>query len=271
MRDEYLERLGVKVDGRSPSPDLLGELQLAHLIRVPFENLDVFHRRGVSTDIEHSLAKILAGGRGGWCFELNGAFGWLLSEVGFEVDYVSCRVHGDDGWGPPLDHCALVVHLEGRRVFVDVGFGDCCIVPIPLERGTHVGLPRTVRCDVDNDGFVIADRQADGSWTDRLWGSFEPLALDAFKPRSDFLQTEPGLGWTTKPFATRATGRDGSRITLRPGVFRRRDACGEFVDNPVEPDQWSALLSAEFGLNDTAVRSESLRLDPDESHVKHGN
>jgi N-hydroxyarylamine O-acetyltransferase len=128
-------------------------------MRVPFENLDVFHRRGVSTDIEHSLAKILAGGRGGWCFELNGAFGWLLREIGFTADYVSCRVLGDDGWGPPLDHLALVVHLEGRRVFADVGFGDCCIVPIPLENGTHVGLPRTARCDVGNDGFVIADRE----------------------------------------------------------------------------------------------------------------
>jgi hypothetical protein len=128
-----------------------------------------------------------------------------------------------------------------------------------------------VRCDVDNDGFVIADRELDGSWVDQLWGTFEPLALSAFTPRSDFLQTEPGLGWTTRPFATRATGRDGSRITLRPGILRRREACEEFVDNPVEPDRWSALLSAEFGLDDTAVRAEPLRLDPDESHVEHGN
>jgi hypothetical protein len=108
---------------------------------------------------------------------------------------------------------------------------------------------------VDNDGFVIADRALDGSWGDQLWASFEPLSLDAFAPRSDYLQTAPGLGWTTKPFATRATDRDGSRITLRPGIFRRRDACEEFIDNPVEPDQWSVLLSVEFGLNDTAVRS----------------
>ena len=102
---------------------------------MPFENLDVFHRRGVSTDVASSYAKVINRGRGGWCFELNGAFGWLLAELGFEVDRVSCQVWGDDGWGPPLDHLALVVHLGGERWLADVGFGDCCLSPIRLVDG----------------------------------------------------------------------------------------------------------------------------------------
>ncbi len=254
MRDRYIERLGIQLNYRSPSLGLLEELQAAHLICVPFENLDVFHERGVTTDVESSLSKIVSRGRGGWCFELNGAFGWLLNELGFESDYVSCRVLDDNGWGPPLDHCALVVHLDGRHFFVDVGFGDCCIVPIPLETGDHPGLPRSIRCNVDDDGFVIADQQPDGSWVDQLWGSFEPLALSAFTPRSNYLQTEPGLSWTKNPFATRATATDGSRITIRPAIFRRRESRGEFIDQPVEPEQWSSLLYNNFGLDDSLTR-----------------
>lgn len=250
MRDQYLELLGV--ERRAPSLEFLSELQASHLIHVPFENLDVFHRRGVSTDVEVSVEKVI-GGRGGWCFELNGAFGWLLREIGFETDYVSCRVLGDDGWGPPLDHCALLVHLDGQRVFVDVGFGDCCIVPVPLESGSFDGVPRSVQCKVSDEGFVITERQLDGSWVDQLWGSLEPLALSAFQKRSEFLQTEPGLGWTKKPFATRATDKRGSRITLRPGILRRREGRGEFVDSPVEADEWSTVLDAHFGLDDTAT------------------
>ena len=42
MRDEYLERLGIGPDRRGPSLEYLAELQAAHLINVPFENLDVF-------------------------------------------------------------------------------------------------------------------------------------------------------------------------------------------------------------------------------------
>lgn len=133
--DPYMDRLGVDAVGRVPDLVLLTELQRSHLVAVPFENLDVYHRRPVRTDVSWSVPKITRHGRGGWCFELNGAFGWLLRQLGFRVDYVSCRVRGDDGWGPDLDHCALLVHLDDTRWFVDVGFGDCCMVPIPLMPG----------------------------------------------------------------------------------------------------------------------------------------
>lgn len=254
MKDRYLERVGIRLDERSPSMGLLSELQLAHLISVPFENLDVFHGRGVSTDVESSLSKIVDRRRGGWCFELNGAFGWLLREIGFEVDYVSCRVFNDGDWGPPLDHCALVVHLDGQRIFVDVGFGDCCMVPVLIEDGIHEGVPRSIRCKLSGGGFDLSDLQPDGSWANQLRVSFEPVSLANFDLRSDYLQTAPELSWSSKPFATRATLADGSRITIRPGVLRRRVGVSDFVDSPVEADRWSALLYGNFGLNDSAVR-----------------
>jgi N-hydroxyarylamine O-acetyltransferase len=250
LRPRYLGRIGLDAAWRKPTLEYLATLQTAHMIAVAFENLDVFHRRGVTTDAVSNVVKIVERGRGGWCFELNGAFGWLLNEVGFHVDYVSCRVFGADAWGPPLDHCALVVQLDSRRWLVDVGFGDNCMVPIPLEDGTHHGIPRPVRCQLDGDGFILAERQLDGVWVDQLWGSFDPLPLSAFTPRSEFLQTEPGLPWTERPFATRATDADGSRVTLRPGVLRRRVGCAEFVDTPVLNEDWPAVLFDNFGLVD---------------------
>jgi N-hydroxyarylamine O-acetyltransferase len=251
MVSDYLKRISVDVAGRAPTLELLTELQTAHLIAIPFENLDVFHRRGVTTDTQHSLAKIVTRRGGGWCFELNGAFGWLLSELGYQVDYVSCRVDGPDGWGPPLDHCALVVHLDGQRYFVDVGFGDCCMIPVPLTDGEHPGVPRAMRCRVDGDQFTIGDRALDGTWHDQLWCSFEPRQLAEFTPRSDFLQTEPGLSWTAKPFATRATAADGSRITFRGQVFRSREGGAEFEERTIAPWQSDAVLVEQFGLVDT--------------------
>ncbi len=236
--------------GRPPLLELLAELQTAHLLAVPFENLDVFHRRGVTTDIESTLVKIVERRRGGWCFELNGGFGWLLRQIRFDVDYVSCRVADGDGWGPPLDHCALVVHLDGERYFVDVGFGDCCMIPVLLTSGVHPGVPRSIRCTVDDADFVIAEHALDGTWNDQLWGAFEPRSMEVFTSRSDYLQTEPGLSWTTKPFATRATGADGSRITYRGDLLRTRIGSGEFVDEQVDPERSNELLQTLFGLDD---------------------
>ena len=253
--DRYLARIGVDVAGRAPDLALLRDLQIAHLIAVPFENLDVFHRRGVSTDPAVSIRKIVDRGRGGWCFELNGSFAWLLRELGFDAVTVSCRVHGDDGWGPDLDHCAIVVTLDGEAWFVDVGFGDCCSVPVPLRPGEHEGVPRDVSVRDAGSRFVLAER-VDGEWRDQLDIDPTPRSMDEFTPRSTYLQTEPGLMWTAKPFATRATAPDGSRVTLRHGVLRRRTGRGAFVDvelGDVDPATWSGLLRAHVGIDDAAV------------------
>lgn len=251
--DPYMDRLGVDAVGRVPDLVLLTELQRSHLVAVPFENLDVYHRRPVRTDVSWSVPKITRHGRGGWCFELNGAFGWLLRQLGFRVDYVSCRVRGDDGWGPDLDHCALLVHLDNTRWFVDVGFGDCCMVPIPLVPGEHPGIPRDVRCSISGDEFTVAERNLEGGWDEQLRSNGAPLTLADFTPRSDQLRTEPGLAWTEKPFATRATDTNGSRVTLRPGVQRIREGTGAFGDHPIIADQWGSLLHTHFHINDQSL------------------
>lgn len=245
--DRYLARVGVDVGARPPELELLRELQAAHLVAVPFENLDVFHRRGVSTDPAVSVPKIVDRRRGGWCFELNGSFAWLLGELGYQATIVSCRVHDDGTWGPELDHCAITVDLDGRRWFVDVGFGDCCTVPVPLRPGEHDGLPRPVRIRDDGGELVLAERFGD-EWRDQLAIDPTPRTMNEFTPRSTFLQTEPGLPWTAKPFATRATATDGSRVTLRHGVLRQRTGTGEFVDTPVDDRAFPPLLREHFGL-----------------------
>ena len=73
--------------------------------------------------------------------------------VGYDVDYLSCQVYGAEGWGPPLDHCALMVHLDGERWFVDVGFGDCCMVPVRMTDGEHDAVPRRLRFTIGDDSF----------------------------------------------------------------------------------------------------------------------
>lgn len=252
----YLGRLGVDVQRRRAELSLLAELQLAHLVAVPFENLDVFHRRGVTTDPDAAVDKIVDGPRGGWCFELNGAFGWLLRELGYDAASVSCRVRGADGWGPDFDHCGLVVTLGGEPWFVDVGFGDCCMIPVPLRPGDHTALPRRVRIRQAGERFVLSERtgppQGGDEWSDQLEIDPTPRTMDEFAVRSTFLQTEPGLAWTAKPFATRATASDGSRVTLRPQVLRTRRGTGPFVDAALDGSldgDFARLLREHFGID----------------------
>jgi N-hydroxyarylamine O-acetyltransferase len=249
--------------------ELLAALQLAHMVHVPFENLHVYHRRRPRTDAEWSVHKIVDERRGGWCFEVNGAFATLLRAVGFRAHHVSCQVWeaGIADWGPPFDHLATVVEVDGARWFVDVGFGDNCIEPLAVAAAERASVPRTVRTVVnaDDDGvehlvlselMPVDDRLANGdaSWEPQLRVRLEPTTLDRFTPRSTHLQTHPGLSWQEKAFATRALDASGSRVTLRSAVLRRRDGSGPYVDTTVAPTTWSALLFEHFGLVDTLER-----------------
>ena len=55
---------------------------LAHLYTVPFENLDISLGRNIACDEERFFHKIVDLRRGGFCYELNGAFAALLRELG---------------------------------------------------------------------------------------------------------------------------------------------------------------------------------------------
>lgn len=263
----YLRRIGMDGHTGPPSVSLLAALQLAHLCHVPFENLHVFHHRGPRTDLEWSVPKIVEHGRGGWCFELNGAFAALLRGLGFTADHVACRVwEGNPGdptpgdWGPPFDHLATVVQLDGERWFVDVGFGDCCLVPLPLTGGEHAALPRAARLTARADGCVVLEECMPGgaagdgvaSWEPQLEIDPRPRRLAEFDGRSRFLQSDPSSTWHQKPFATRALDGTGSRVTLRRAVLRQRTGTGPWVDHNVEEGApWDALLSEWFGLSDS--------------------
>jgi arylamine N-acetyltransferase len=94
----------------------------------------------------------------------------------------------------------------------------------------------------------------DEGWVKQLRGALRPVELADFTPRSEYLKTAPDLGWAHKPFATRALDGEGSRVTLRRDLLRRRAGAGPYVDTPVAEDEWSGLLAQNFGLVDTLNR-----------------
>ena len=121
---QYLSRIGIE-EIRQPSIDFLTELQNAHMLSIPFEDLDIPDWDRIVLDLERIYQKIIPTKRGGFCYELNGLFHWLLTSLGFKVDMLSAHVfnHERKDLGPEFDHMTLLVHLE-KDYLVDVGFGD---------------------------------------------------------------------------------------------------------------------------------------------------
>ena len=225
----------------------LETLQRAHMTAVPFENLHVFHRRGVRTSAEWSIPKIVTRGRGGWCFELNGAFGELLISLGFPVTRLAAGVMlgGDDPPDEP-DHLTLRVDLD-EPYLVDVGFGDSAIRPLRLDdEGPQDGGDRTYRLRRDGR-FSYLESTGGSSWEPSFRFDDAPRELTEFEPRSTFLQSEPGLHWTEAPFATRLIDNGPDRVwLLRNRMKIRRD--GEVVTTPIPAADWDATLQEWFGM-----------------------
>src|SRR5947208_6703511 len=112
--DAYLKRMGY-AGPLKPNSNLLRDLHRAHLFAVPFENLDIAFGRKIICDEDAFLRKIIERHRGGFCYELNGAFAALLRSLRFQVSLLSARVPREDGsLSPEFDHLTLRVIWKSR-------------------------------------------------------------------------------------------------------------------------------------------------------------
>lgn len=216
--DAYLERIDAARPAR-PDAAALRELQLRHLTTVPFENLSIHLGEDIVLEEKALLDKVLANRRGGFCYELNGAFAVLLRALGFRVALLQARVHGDGGrLGIPYDHMALRVETDDGTGpwLADVGFGDHAQHPLALDDRTDQQDPRgafriaPVPAEEEGDHEDL-DVLRDGAPQFRL--DPRPRALADFRGGAWYHRTSPDSGFTRSPVCSRFTTT--GRITLR--------------------------------------------------------
>src|SRR5947208_191641 len=132
QRDAYLSRLGF-TEIPQVSVEMLYALHRAQVERVPYETLWIKYGELRPIDPAASVAVVAGpGGRGGYCYHLNGAFAVLLDWVGFDVRRHISGVQGHKDDAPHLqrNHLALTVHglpaadNPDGVWFVDAGLGD---------------------------------------------------------------------------------------------------------------------------------------------------
>ncbi|MFB6234033.1 MAG: arylamine N-acetyltransferase [Halopenitus sp.] len=255
----YLRRIGVDpATVEEPDLETLSRLQRAHVTNVPFENLAIVGDPFAEDDgpgVELSTAacyeKVVADERGGYCFELNGLFYWLLDALGYDVDRVPARVTSDEGPSAPANHHSVVVDLD-RRYVVDVGMGVPVMrQPTPLDgsvRTDEVGVDwRIAACDRPDEEFQSVYREPESDeWSVRYVFSDELCDLDYFRATNDFLQTAPESPFTGDPVVQIATAAghlklSGTTLTEREGATR--------TERSVPESEWHETVVREFGLS----------------------
>ncbi|MFI1400187.1 arylamine N-acetyltransferase [Streptomyces sp. NPDC020681] len=245
--DDYLRRIGADRPAR-PDAAALRDLQLRHLQAVPFENLSIHLGEDIVLEEKALLAKIVEARRGGFCYELNGAFAALLRDLGFTVSLLQGRVFGGDGrLGIPYDHLALLVEAadDTGRWLADVGFGDHAHHPLLFdERGDQSDPAGTFRI-VEAAEHGDLDVHRDGKPQFRL--ETRPHSLDDFRAGAWWHRTSPESHFPKSIVCSRLTPE--GRITLS-GRKLVTTVGGERQEQPLADD--AAVLAAyrdHFGLD----------------------
>lgn len=245
---DYLSRINIEA-AEEPSYRFLEKLQRHHLTNVPFENLDIISGKKIILDEKLIYEKVVVRHRGGFCYELNGLFCWLLNRLGFSASMVSARVYmAEDGiFTPEFDHMVLLVSLD-RTYLVDVGFGDSFMKPIEMEAGTVEDISGAYRLRTAQPGseeYLVQKREQD-EWRAQYSFTIYPRQMSDFEEMCIFHQTAPESPFMQGAFCTMATER--GRVTLSENSLTITEGMEKRKILVVSTDDYRQMLREYFGI-----------------------
>ncbi len=249
--DRYLGRIGAE---RGAS---LAELHRAHATSIPFEGLSAHVGEGVSLDPDALAAKIVDGGRGGYCFEQNLLLKAALEALGYAVEphLARVRVGLQPGQIRGRTHLLLRVEAEGASWHADVGFGGGTLLePIPWGPGGEHEQGGWQFRVVERGCVWVLQSVEDGDWSDGYSFVPEPVPGVDIETSNWWTATHPQSGFVSGILVSRQW-QDGRRLVLSDwGDLSLVDRTATATEStPVEREQVPGLLASHFGLHGFAL------------------
>lgn len=217
----YLQKLNIYNQNLKPDEDTLKLLQKMHFNHIPYENLDSIN--GLITSLEHLdlYRKIIAGKRGGICFELNGLYNWLLKSLGFNVVSYAARIISSEEEYQMRRHRVIAADIDGENYITDVGI-NCESPRIPLLLKKDM-----VQSDGINEykftrdtfwGWILWQKEQGKEWK-RVYGFTEEPQLDIdFVMPSVFCDVHPMS--PINKYKKISIFKDEYNITIRKNILK---------------------------------------------------
>ena len=247
MVKKYLSRINY-VGEAKPDCETLKKLQRSHLLTVPYENLDIIRNVPLRLDPAGIYEKIVENGRGGYCFELNGLFAWLLKSIGYEVTDYMARFLRDETAIPMRRHRVLRVGCEGSDYLCDVGVGG--VIPrsplrlIDGNEETQGDERYKIECE-PFFGRVLYEWKEYG-WR-RLYSFTEEEQLDIdYVMPSYYCENNPDSFFRTRDMVHIFTENGRKSVSGREFRIFTREGCE--VIEPQTEDEYRMLLKKHFGI-----------------------
>lgn len=219
----YLDRIGYS---GPVAADLatLRALQGHQLASLAFENLDPLFRRTPDLSAAGLIAKLVRGGRGGYCYEQNNLLLGMLQRIGFDAHGLMGRVR----WGSPADnltprsHMMIHVTLPDGPYLVDAGFGGMTptgplrFVPDIVQETPHEPF-RLLHEGPSNGGDWLLQAEVAGTWNDIYRFDLNPQIPIDYKASNYYLANSDESFFRQGVIAARHV--PGKRMALGNGSF----------------------------------------------------
>jgi N-hydroxyarylamine O-acetyltransferase len=151
--------------------------------------------------------KMVAGGRGGYCYEQNLLLGSVLEALGFKFRHLTGwpRWQVAPGRLLPRTHLLLLVTIDGADWLADVGFGgNTLTAPLRLdERGEQQTPHEPVRL-IERDGTLVIQPRIKGEWHDLVAFGLERQNFAEFEMGNWFTSTHPKSRFRKELFLARS-------------------------------------------------------------------
>ncbi len=252
--DAYFHRIGFPgncgAGNRGPTLSTLADIHRLHPAAVAFENMEPFTGGCVSLAPGDLQAKLVRGGRGGFCYEQNLLLAGVLRALGFAVKGLAARVlwNKPPDATPPRSHMLLAVPLEGETWMMDVGFGGLTqTAPLRLVHGVEQETPHEPFRLLREGETWLVQALAAGEWRNLYrFDLAEQLPAD-YEVSSFFLCRHPSSQFIASLMAARAL--PGRRLALMNNRYaiHTPDGGTERIELP-GPEEVAAVLETDFGL-----------------------
>jgi N-hydroxyarylamine O-acetyltransferase len=250
-RNAWFERIGY-TGSLTPTLETLNRLIFAHAHEIPYETLDIMLGRPPKLDVATLQAKIIAGRRGGYCFEQNMLFRAALRSLGYRITSLQGRVVR----GMPIDaprpaiHMLLQVELPAGPYLADVGFGNlaptCALSLKPLvEQET----PHEVMRFIEIGGELTLQARLKHGWEHIYRVIPYPRYDGEYEIANWYTGTHPEMPYQGNIIVAKP-GPNRTRITMYNARVTVRDAEGRADKRWLANDsEYHDVLCGEFGLN----------------------
>ena len=247
--DAYLARIGYS-GPRTSTIDTLEAVHVLHPAAIPFENLNPLLGWPVKLDVDSLQAKLISGGRGGWCFEHNTLFRHALEALGFSVTSLGARVLWNAVPGNPIgprSHMLLLVDLGGTYYIADAGFGgNVLTAPLRLEAHVEQATPHESHRLIPLDNGFVLEASLDGKWMPLYRFTLEAQFLSDYEVSNWYLCHHPSSFFRQILIAARATSE--GRYALRDNSLAIHRKNGTEKRTLADAGALRTSLENDFGL-----------------------